>query len=75
MQQLVAGILRAVDYKTRVAPRGRDQGRDIVASPDGLGLEASRIVVEVQHRPKGSIGTPGLRSFSGGLRSGDRGCP
>ncbi len=73
MQELVAGILRAMGYKTRVSPRGSDQGRDIVASPDGLGLESPRIVVEVKHRPKEQIGAPGLRSFLGGLRSGDRG--
>lgn len=73
MQQLVAGILRAMGYKTRVSPRGKDLGRDIVASPDGLGLESPRIVVEVKHRPKEQIGAPGLRSFLGGLRSGDRG--
>lgn len=72
MQELVAGILRAMSYKTRVSPRGADRGRDIVASPDGLGLEQPRIVVEVKHR-EGAIGAPEIRSFIGGLRSTDRG--
>lgn len=72
MQDLIAGILRAMGYKTRVSPRGPDQGRDIIASPDGLGLEQPRIVVEVKHRA-GSIGAPDLRSFIGGLQPSDRG--
>ena len=28
MQQLVAGILRAIGYKTRIVPRGPDRGKD-----------------------------------------------
>ena len=47
MQEIVAGALRAMGYKTRVSPQGSDRGKDIVASPDGLGLEQPRIVVEV----------------------------
>lgn len=72
MQELVAGILRAMGYKTRVSAKGADRGRDIVASPDGLGLEQPRIVVEVKHR-QGSIGAPAVRSFLGGLSTSDRG--
>jgi restriction system protein len=47
MQQLVAGILRAMGYKTQISPPGVDRGKDIVASPDGFGFEHPRIVVEV----------------------------
>lgn len=72
MQELIAGILRAMGDKTRVSAKGADRGRDIVASPDGLGLQQPRIVVEVKHR-EGSIGAPEIRSFVGGLRSADRG--
>lgn len=72
-QDLVAGILRAMGYKTRVSPRGSDLGKDIIASPDGLGLEQPRIRVEVKHRPRQQIGAPDLRSFIGALRSGDKG--
>ena len=50
MQQLVAGILRAMGYKTQVSPPGSDRGKDIVASPDGFGFEHPRIVVEVKYR-------------------------
>jgi restriction system protein len=72
MQELVAGILRAMGYKTRVASAGPDRGTDVIASPDGLGLEQPRIRVEVKHRNE-SIGAPALRSFIGGLRANDRG--
>ncbi|MBU1044937.1 MAG: restriction endonuclease [Candidatus Omnitrophica bacterium] len=72
MQELVAGVLRAMGYKTRVSPPGADRGRDIQASPDGLGLEEPRIFVEVKHR-LGQIGAPAIRSFTGGLRQGNKG--
>ena len=72
MQELVAGILRAMGYKTRVASPGPDRGVDIVASPDGLGLEQPRIRVEVKHRA-GAMGAQNLRSFIGGLTQSDRG--
>ena len=72
MQELVAGILRAMGYKTRVSAAGPDRGADVIASPDGLGLEQPRIRAEVKHRNE-SMGAPALRSFIGGLRVNDRG--
>lgn len=72
MQDLVAGLLRAMGYKTRISPKGADMGKDVLASPDGLGLEEPRIVVEVKHH-KGSIGADKIRSFTGGLRRGSKG--
>lgn len=72
MQELVAGLLRAMGYKTRVSPAGPDQGRDIVASPDGFGFQPPRIIVEVKHR-KGAMGAQEVRSFVGGLRQHDNG--
>lgn len=72
MQELVAGILRAMNYKTQVSPPGSDLGRDILASPDGFGFEQPRIVVEVKHR-KGTIGSQEVRSFVGGRHKDDRG--
>ena len=72
MQELVAGILRGMGYKTIVSAKGPDRGRDIIASPDGLGLSEPRIVVEVKHR-KGQMGSPEIRSFTGGMRPGDKG--
>ncbi|MGL4576915.1 MAG: restriction endonuclease [Burkholderiaceae bacterium] len=71
MPELVAGVLRAMGYKTRVSPAGSDRGKDIVASPDGLGFENPRIVVEVKHRA-GAMGAPQIRSFMGGRHKDDK---
>ena len=72
MEELVAGILRAMGYKTRITAKGADRGVDIFASPDGLGLQEPRIFVEVKHRPATSIGAPLIRSFIGGRQPGDK---
>lgn len=72
MQELVAGILRAMGYKTMVSPRGPDRGKDIIASPDGLGLEDPKIIVEVKHRKNSSMGSPEVRSLLGGLRQNEK---
>jgi restriction system protein len=72
LQELVAGLLRAMGYKTRISPSGSDRGKDIVASPDGFGFEDPRIVVEVKHRTA-SMGAPELRSFLGGRHENDKG--
>ena len=72
MQELVAGLLRAMGYKTRVSPSGPDRGKDIVASPDGFGFESPRIVVEVKHRAA-AMGSQDIRSFLGGRHPEDKG--
>ncbi len=72
MQSLVAGLLRSMGYKTKVSPPGSDLGKDIIASPDGFGLEQPRIVVEVKHRNQ-SIGSQDIRSFLGGRHKDDKG--
>ena len=72
MQDLVAGILRAMGYKTQVSPAGADRGKDVIASPDGFGFENPRIVVEVKHR-NGQMGSQAIRSFLGGRHKDDRG--
>jgi restriction system protein len=73
MEHLVAGILRAMGFQTRVSPRGPDRGADIIASPDGFGFQEPRIVIEVKHRPTQSMGAPELRSFIGGRHQRDKG--
>lgn len=72
MQDLTAGLLRAMEYKTRVSPSGPDRGKDIMASPDGFGFESPRIVVEVKHRSH-AIGSQDIRSFLGGRHPDDKG--
>jgi restriction system protein len=73
MEHLVAALLRAMGYRTRVTPKGPDRGVDVFASPDGLGFQEPRIKVEVKHRRGTTIGSQEIRSFLGGLRPGDRG--
>ena len=73
MQKLVAGLLRAMGYKTRISAVGPDRGKDIVASPDGFGFESPRIVAEVKHRPNSSMGSQEIRSFVGGRHPEDKG--
>jgi len=72
MQELVAGLLRGMGYKTMISEAGPDRGRDIVASPDGLGLQDPVIIVEVKHR-SGQMGSKEVRSFLGGLRERQKG--
>jgi restriction system protein len=73
MQDLVAGILRAMGYKTTVSKPGSDLSKDIVASPDGFGFQTPRIVVEVKHRPKERIGAPMIRTFLGARKAHESG--
>jgi len=71
MQELVAGLLRAMGYRTKVADAGPDRGVDIFASPDGLGLQEPRIFVEVKHRGQ-VMGAKEIRAFLGGRKRGDK---
>jgi restriction system protein len=73
MEELVAGLLRAMGYKTRVSDPGPDRGIDILASPDGFGFESPRIIVEVKHRPNSAMGAKDLRTFLGGRHAEDKG--
>lgn len=73
LQELVAGVLRGMGYKTQVSPPGSDRGKDIIASPDGFGFEQPRIVVEVKHRKNQAMGSQEIRSFIGGRHKDDKG--
>lgn len=73
MEALVAALLRAMGFRARVTPKGPDRGRDVIASPDGLGFQHPRIMSEVKHRPKEVIGAQLVRGFIGALREDDRG--
>ncbi|MFW5698787.1 MAG: restriction endonuclease [Planctomycetota bacterium] len=73
MEELMAGVLRAMGYKAQVSPTGPDRGVDVTASPDGLGLEQPRIKAEVKHRPKTPMGAQEIRNFIATLRLGDSG--
>jgi restriction system protein len=50
-QDLIAALLSALGYHVRwVAPPGPDQGVDIIAGLDQLGLSDPRVKVQVKHR-------------------------
>jgi restriction system protein len=73
LQNLVAGVLRAMGYKTRVSAPGPDRGIDIMASPDGFGFEQPRIIVECKHRTRSAMGAQEIRTFLGGRHKDDKG--
>ncbi|MBI4329790.1 MAG: restriction endonuclease [Chloroflexi bacterium] len=66
-QQLVAGLLRAMGFRTRVSAPGADGGVDIRAFPDALGFQSPRIRVQVKHR-KGSAGAPEVQQLAGATK-------
>lgn len=73
LPDLVAAVLRSMGLRTQRGPSGSDRGRDVVASPDGLGLLQPRVIVEVKARPRETIGAPLVRSFLAALQAGDKG--
>jgi restriction system protein len=46
--ELIAAILRAQGYQTRVSPPGADKGVDIVAGQGALGFNGPKLVVQVK---------------------------
>lgn len=73
VELLVAGVLRAMGYKTRMTNSGGDLGSDIIAAPDELALTEPRIKVEVKTRSKDKMQAPDIRNFIGGLRDYNKG--
>jgi restriction system protein len=71
-QELVAGLLEAMGYRTRVSGRGMDHGVDILAHPDALGFETPRIKVQVKHR-QSTAGGVDIRNLVGTLGEGEKG--
>ncbi|HEV2754949.1 MAG TPA: restriction endonuclease [Actinomycetota bacterium] len=72
MQDVVAGILRAMGYYTQISPPGADQGVDIVASRDPLGVERA-VKVQVKARPTTRSGASEIRELAGVLDPGGKG--
>ena len=72
-QQLVAGLLKGMDYHVSwIAPPGPDGGVDVIAQTDPLGIRGPRIKVQVK-RQAGKVSVDGIRSFMGVLADGDVG--
>lgn len=72
-QDLVAGILRAIGYRTQVASEGADGGVDVVASKDALGVEGPVIKVQVKARPNTRSPASDVRALSGLVATEERG--
>lgn len=72
-QDLVAGLIRAMGYHVSwISPPGPDKGVDIIAHTDPLGIEGSRIKVQVKRRAD-RISVEGIRSFMALLGESDAG--
>ena len=67
LQGLVAALLRALGFQTRVSQPGPDGGIDIRAFPDALGFQTPRIRVQVKHR-KGSASAPEVQQLAGATK-------
>lgn len=70
--RFVADLLEAMGYRTRVSPPGPDQGVDIIAHRDHLGIEPPIIKVEVKSGA-GSIGEPDVARLFGAVAGGEFG--
>ena len=63
LQELVADLLRAMDYHVAwVAPPGKDGGVDVLAFTDPLGTKPPRVKVQVKRQER-KVDVEGLRSF------------
>ncbi|UCZ53201.1 restriction endonuclease [Bacillus shivajii] len=64
MQELVGGLLQAMDYNVQVSPKGPDGGIDVLAYKDAFGFEKPIIKVQVKHR-KSSASAPEIQQLLG----------
>jgi restriction system protein len=72
MQDVVAGILRAMGYHARVSPPGADGGVDVVASRDPLAVEQP-VKVQVKAKPNTKSTPDEIRALNGVLGQTERG--
>lgn len=70
--RFVADLLEAMGYRTRVSQPGPDQGVDIIAHRDHLGIEPPIIKVEVKSGA-GSVGEPEIARLFGAVAHGEFG--
>lgn len=71
-EELVAAVLRAMDFEARTTQSGPDHGIDVIAHPDAFGFEQPHIKVQVKH-VSSTIGAEEMRSFIGAVHSGESG--
>lgn len=71
-QDLVGGVLRAMDFQASSSTPGPDRGVDIIAYPDAFGFQQPRIKAQVKHRSAPASG-PDVRNLVATLRPGESG--
>lgn len=64
MQELVGGLLQAMDYNVQISPKGPDGGVDVLAYKDAFGFEKPIIKVQVKHR-KSAASAPEIQQLLG----------
>lgn len=64
MQDLVGGLLQAMEYNVQISPKGPDGGVDVLAFKDAFGFEKPIIKVQVKHR-KSSASAPEVQQLLG----------
>lgn len=64
MQELVGGLLQAMEYNVKVSPKGPDGGVDVLAYKDAFGFEKPVIKVQVKHR-RNSASAPEIQQLLG----------
>lgn len=73
LQDLVGHLLRGMGYRVHwIAPHGKDGGVDLLARTDPLGIDGTRIKVQVK-REQAKTDVKGLRAFMSVLHGGDVG--
>ena len=70
--QFCGWLLEAIDYTTQVAPPGSDQGVDIVASEDPLGVKQPLLKVQCKSG-SGAVGSQDVQALNGTLSPTDQG--
>ena len=69
LENVVADLLNAMGYRTKVSPRGGDNGKDIIAYKDEL---PPRIIVQVKSQ-EGNITESTVQALKGTMDEGDYG--
>ena len=69
LEDIVADLLNAMGYRTKVSPHGGDNGKDIIAYKDEL---PPRIIVQVKSQ-KGNVTESTVQSLKGTMDEGDYG--
>ena len=71
-EDLVAAVLRAMNYEAQTTSGGADHGVDVIAHPDSFGFNDPLIKAQVKHRSS-KTGSGDIRDFIGTLGNDEKG--